>query len=58
MADLNEQTEPDEPQVISPEQEAQEFAEFQKLVKYSDRRAFWKSHPSVQRRVSEINFHA
>ena len=40
------------------EQIAADLKEFQKLVKYAERKEFWKNHPSIQGIVSEINFHA
>lgn len=47
-----------EPEKITPEQVAADMKEFQKLVKYAERKAFWSSHKSIQGIVSEINFHA
>ena len=43
---------------ITPEQIAADLKAFQKLAKYAERKEFWKSHPTIQGIVSEINFHA
>jgi hypothetical protein len=47
-----------EPAAITPEQIAADLKAFQKLVKYAERKEFWKAHPTIQGIVSEINFHA
>jgi hypothetical protein len=47
-----------EPAAITPEQIAADLKAFQKLVKYAERKQFWKAHKSIQGIVSEINFHA
>lgn len=47
-----------EASAITPEQRTADFKEFQKLVKYAERKKFWQEHPSIHGIVSEINFHA
>jgi hypothetical protein len=55
MPDEN-QTPPDP--AFTSEQIATDLKEFQRLVKYAERKAFWLAHKTIQGIVSEINFHA